>query len=176
MIWQLRIGSLKFTFTMARVCDVVGVNSRLSDGNHILMWDFDGSDLRSVVKALKQQQRRYKLPKIYILNTGKPDGWHAYCFDRRPWGEAFGIVASTPRVDMSFLKYAAVRGHFTLRVTPKEGRKIKLACILPSPYPEKAYVRELKSWVRYETLSDREEVRMCLLQISRSGCAARISR
>jgi len=176
MIWQLRIGRWKFTFTMARVTDVIGVNSRLPDGKHILMWDFDDVELRGVVKALKMQMRRYKLPRIYVLNSGADRHWMAYCFDRREWREAYGIVASTPHVDMGYLKYAAVRGHFTLRVSPKDGRKIKLVCIIPSPHPERAYVKELRSWVRYETLADGEEVRMCLLEISRNGCVVRISR
>jgi hypothetical protein len=169
MIWQLRIGSWKFTFTMARVIDVVGVNSRLPDGKHILMWDFDDVPLENVLKSLRTTQRRYKLPKIYVLNSGNSNHWMAFCFDRREWSEAYGIVASTRYIDMGFLKYAVVRGHFTLRVSPKEGRRPHLVQVINSKHAEKAHVRELKSWVKYETLANSEEVKIWLLKISKNG-------
>jgi len=175
MILQLRIGNWKFTFTFAQVCDVVGVNSVLEDGRHILMWDFDDLPLETVEVILKAQQREHRLPRIYILNTGKPNHYIAYCFKRLPWRKAYAIVASTPCVDWNFLKYAAHRGHFTLRVSPKNGRKIRLAKILESPIPEDVKIRELRSWVKYETLTRQEMNKKWLLQISRSGCAVKTS-
>jgi hypothetical protein len=171
MIWQLRIGNWKFTFTFAQVTDVIGVNSKLKDGNHILMWDFDDTPLDAVVLVLDEVRKQCRLPKIYILNTGKQNHYIAYCFARYHWRYAFGIVASTPLVDWNFLKYAAVRGHFTLRVSPKNGRKIKLVRILESQRPENVSVKELKSWVKYETLTREEMNKKWLLQISKTGCA-----
>ena len=64
MIWQLRIGSWKFTFTFAQVTDVIGVNSKLKDGNHILMWDFDDYPLKDVEYILKIKQQDHCLPNI----------------------------------------------------------------------------------------------------------------
>ncbi len=168
MIWQLRIGNWKFTFTMAQVTDVIGVNSILPDGKHILMWDFDDVPLACVEIALKEVQKRHRLPKIYILNTGKPCSYIAYCFARCMWRYAFGIVASTPFVDWNFIKYAAVRGHFTLRVSPKNGRKIRLVKVLNSPMPEDACVDELRSWVNYETLPRDEHKKALRIIITRS--------
>jgi len=153
MILQLRIGNWKFTFTFAQVTDVVGVNSTLPDGKHILMWDFDDMELKKVVNELQLVQVQNFLPKIYILNSGKPNHYIAYCFKKLEWREAFGIVASTKGVDWNFIKYAAVRGHFTLRVSPKNGKKPRLVCIIPSPAKEDASIRELRSWVKYETLT-----------------------
>ena len=174
MILQLRIGNWKFTFTFAQVTDVVGVNSTLPDGKHILMWDFDDMKLEDVIDELEFIKSLYALPKIYILNSGKPNHYIAYCFKRLEWRDAFGIVASTKGVDWNFIKYAAVRGHFTLRVSPKNGRKPRLVCIIPSPAKEDASIRELRSWVKYETLTREEMNKKCLLQISKNGCAAKI--
>jgi hypothetical protein len=171
MIWQLRIGNWKFTFTFAQVTDVIGVNSILPDGNHILMWDFDDVPLRDVAYHLRFDQKEYCLPPIYILSTGQKNHYIAYCFKRVPWRIAYAIVAQTPGVDWNFLKYAAVRGHFTLRVSPKNGRKIKLEAVLKSTVPENVNVKELKSWVKYETLADGRHNKKWLLQISKTGCA-----
>jgi len=173
MILQLRIGNWKFTFTFAQVTDVVGVNSTLPDGKHILMWDFDDMKLEDVIDELEFIKSLYALPKIYILNSGKPNHYIAYCFKRLEWRDAFGIVASTKGVDWNFIKYAAVRGHFTLRVSPKNGRKPRLVCIIPSPAKEDASIRELRSWVKYETLTREEMNKKCLLQISKNGCVAK---
>jgi hypothetical protein len=173
MIWQLRIGNWKFTFTFAQVTDVIGVNSTLPDCNHILMWDFDDVLLDNIEIILTNIQKRHKLPNIYILNSGKPLHYIAYCFARVPWRKAFGIIASTPFVDWNFIKYAAVRGHFTLRVSPKNGRKPRLVSILKSKHPESAQIRELRNWVKYETLTDGRFNKKWLLQISRTGCAAK---
>jgi hypothetical protein len=175
MIWQLRIGNWKFTFTFAQVTDVIGVNSILPDGNHILMWDFDDVPLSFIAQVLRVKQEDYALPKIYILNTGLPNHHIAYCFTRMPWRHAFGIVASTPYVDWNFIKYAAVRGHFTLRVSPKNGRKPKLVLTLDSVIPETADIKELRSWVKYETLANGRHNKKWLLQISKTGCAVQTS-
>jgi hypothetical protein len=175
MIWQLRIGNWKFTFTFAQVTDIIGVNSILPDGNHILMWDFDDTPLSRVRGALRMKQMMDGLPNIYILNSGKPKHYIAYCFKACSWRNAFGIIASTPFVDWNFIKYAAVRGHFTLRVSPKNGRKPKIVKILHSPITETADIKELRSWVKYETLADGRFNKKCLLQISKTGCAVQTS-
>jgi len=154
MIFRLRIGSWRFTFTFARVADVIGVNSLLSDGNHILMWDFDDELFPNVEMALRWIQNRYRLPNIYILNTGMRGHYIAYCFKRVTWNLAVEIIASTPLVDYRFFKYGVYREKFTLRVSPKEGRKPRLIKILKSKAKETASIPELRSWVKYETLAD----------------------
>jgi hypothetical protein len=153
MIWQLRIGNWKFTFTFAQVTDVIGVNSKLKDGNHILMWDFDGVPLNEVAWALLTVQYKYKLSDIYIFNGGKPDSYMAYCYERLPWRKALSIVLDTPHVDYNFIKYSAFREKFTLRVSPKCGRWVHAVKILHSSYLPRANVRELQDWVIYETLT-----------------------
>jgi len=154
MIFTFRIFNWRFNFTFAPVTNVTGVNSTLSNGYHVTMWDFDNIKLDCVKVALRTVQIQFKLSNIYILNTGTPDHYIAYCFQSASWERSVSIVASTAMVDRNFLKYGVYRERWTLRVSPKEGRKPKLIAILESPVPETATIADLKSWVQYETLSD----------------------
>jgi len=169
MIFRLRVGSWRFTFTFAQVTDVIGVNSLLPDGRHILMWDFDEVDLTKVIPALLDVQTKYKLPAIYLLNTGKPKNWIAYCLKSVDWRLAVEIIASTQYVDWEFFKYGVYRERFTLRVSSKNGRKITLRAILDSPYPAEANPRDLKSWVKYETLTDQAPKGLVKLEAGNKG-------
>jgi len=154
MILRLRSGRWRLTFTMAPVTEVVGVNSRLPDGSHILMWDFDDTDLTEVMGVLTMVQDLYNLPKIYIFETKPNSNYIAFCFKRTSWRRAVEIVASTKGVDWNFFKYSIYRGWFTLRVGPKCGRVPRLMWILESDVPEDCTVLDLKRWVKYETMED----------------------
>jgi len=154
VVKRFRIGNWRISIGIVRVVDVVGVNSKLPDGNHILMWDFDETDLDTVIKSLLITQRVYELPNIYILETKKDTNYIAYCFKRVDWRKAQEIVIFTKGVDPLFWRYGVLRGHFTLRVTPKCGRMPKLVWVIPGVAPEDASIPELKSWTKYETLAD----------------------
>ena len=78
----------------------------------------------------------------------------AYCFKRLPWLKVVEILAFTKGVDWNYFKYGVYRGHFTLRVTPKSGRKPKLIWMLVSAVPEDCGIVDLIYWTRYETLAD----------------------
>jgi len=169
MIFRIRIGKWRFTFSAAPVVDVVGVNSKLPDGNHILMWDFDDMKLEDIISWLRPIQWFCKLPRIFILNTGRPNSYIAYCFKRMNFISACSIIAMTPGVCKNFFKYGVYRGHFTLRVTPKEYRKIKLAAIMKSGYKEDAVIKELQSWTKYETISDTANTRRVEINVTRKN-------
>lgn len=154
MIFKIRISHWRFTFTFAPVTDVVGVNSNLPDGKHIIMWDFDDIPLWLVRGALEVVATKFRMPNIYIFTTGAPDHYVAYCFKRVCWSDSVMIVATTAGVDPNFFKYGVYRGHWTLRVTPKEGRKPRLVQVLASPLKEDCFVEGLNSWTKYETLAD----------------------
>ena len=154
MIVRLTLGRWRFTFSMAPITKVYGVDSLLPDGNHILMWDFDDTTLQKVIMALQDVQNVYHLPTIYILETKQNRNYIAYCFKKVSWRKAVEIIAFTKGVDWNFFKYGVYREKFTLRVTPKCGRRPKLAWILKSNVPEDVYIDELKEWVQYETLVD----------------------
>jgi len=154
MIVKLTLGRWRFTFSMAPITRVVGVDSKLPDGNHILMWDFDDTNLQQVILNLEDTQTVYNLPNIYILETKKDTNYIAYCFKKVDWRKAVEIVAFTKGVDYNYFKYGVYRQKFTLRVTPKSGRRPRLVYVLKSDREEDAYITDLKDWVMYETLAD----------------------
>jgi hypothetical protein len=164
-ILRFKLGRWRITLSFAPVTKVIGVNSKLPDGNHILMWDFDDKSIFEIILGLQIVQYLFNLPKIYVLNTGKPRHFIAYCFYKVPWELCKAIVAITPFVCPNFYKYGVYRDKFTLRVSPKNGRKPKLVAILNSKEPETATIKELRSWVKYETLEDGLEMKV--LEIGR---------
>ena len=152
MILKTTILDYRLTLSFAKITRVVGVNSNLPDGKHILMWDFDDVELPDVANELRLVQSAYKLPRITLLWSGTPNHWLAYCFKSCSWLAASRIVNNTNHVDRNFYKYSVYREHFTLRVTPKHQREIKFWMILESPFPEDCNVDELRSFVKYQTL------------------------
>jgi len=148
MIIRIRLGHWRFTFTLYEVTDITGVNSLLSDGNHILMWDFDDIPLSLIKIDLKSLQQEYKLPQIRILNTGKKNHYIAYCFKRCQWWNAKRIIAQSLFTCEDYFKWGVFRKRFTLRVSAKEGRKPKLVTTLYSNIPEDVNISELTSWVK----------------------------
>lgn len=165
MIVKLTIGSWRFTFSMAPITHIIGVNSRLEDGDHIILWDFDATDFWTVHDTLQNVQRVYNLPRIYIRETSKGTGYHAWCLKRTAWRKLVEILAFTKGVDWNYFKYGIYRKVFTLRVSPKCGRKIRTVHVLESRVPEDVQVPELRSWVKYETLADGRKSRKVELKI-----------
>lgn len=148
---QLNIGKIRVYFGVQRMTAVTGVNSLLEDGSHFLMWDFDDVEYELVAAALRQVQRAEDLSNIYILSSGKPDCWHAYCFQRYVWREALVIVWTTPLVCNTFVKMGFMRGHFTLRFREKKGRPVTFVEILRSPFAEDVDASKVDNFTRYLT-------------------------
>ena len=153
MILRATVGHFRLTLTAARIAKAIGVNSNLEDGRHILMWDFDDVPVEKVIYALRVVQRRYMLSDIHICRTKEPYNYIAYCFSSQEWRTACEIVCQTQNVDWQFFRFGVYRGHFTLRVTPKGDRHIKFATRLEGFSLPDCKPPDLKSWVRYETLS-----------------------
>ncbi len=153
MIYRMTVRQIRVTLTIAKIAKVIGVNSELENGRHILMWDFDDVPLSHVCTDLRRVQTRYFLSDIHICRSKEPDNYLAYCFTSQDWRSAVEIVAQTRLVDWQFLRFGVYRGHFTLRVTPKNDREIKLAHRLDGYDQPDCNPSDLKSWVRYETLN-----------------------
>lgn len=151
MIKRLTIGDLRFTLSCARITQVIGVNSELKDGNHIIMWDFDDVSLDDVKNTLAWIQARFWLSEIIILKTKEPDSYNAWCFTRLPWQRAVEIVAATDHVDWGFFRYSVWRYHFTLRTSPKNGRDSKVVARLEGYELPTAKIEDLRYWIEYET-------------------------
>jgi len=152
MIKRCTIGDVRVTFTIARISKVVGVNSELGEGKHILMWDFDNTPLEEVKRVLSPVQYHHNLSSIYILKSSEPDNYIAYCFTALQWRKVVEILAQTPLMDWNFFKYGVYRGRFTLGVSEKNSQRPKLVARLPSLTKPNCDVDQLDSWVQYETL------------------------
>jgi hypothetical protein len=168
MIVKLTIGSWRFTFSMAPITNIIGVDSTLEDGKHIIMMDFDATKLEDVINEMLKIQAIYNLPTIYIAETSKGTGFHAWCFKKVSWRKLIEILAMVKGLDWNYFKYGIYRGHFTLRVSTKCGRQIKHVTKLPSPTPEDVTTHDLRNWVKYETLADGRKSRKYELKITRS--------
>ena len=152
MIVKATIGRWRFTFSMAPITKVVGLNSTLIDGNHMPMWDFDNVPIQKVREALREVQNRYNLPTIRIASSGRKDGWLALCLKRVDWKTEIAIIASTKYVDADYVKFGIYRGHFTIRITPKAFLRVKYHSKLFSPHREDVTLVHLRSFTQYETL------------------------
>ena len=153
MWWQARFPfGFRVNLTAYRTCKVVGVNSDLLDGKHALFWDFDGVSLTRVREMLIRAQRMYRLPDVYIFQTRSiRENYHAYCLERFDWPRAVSIVAGTPLVDWTFVRWAVFRGHFTLRIGVKDGHTPWMVKVLESDVPEDIKPDEFEHFPQYET-------------------------
>lgn len=136
MHYRLDIKGWRFYIALTYSQRVRGIHSLQKSGKHILMWDFDNKAEDDVRLALLQVQKHFKLPRIFLLNTGLSGYYHAYCFSLHSWADALHIIASTEGIDQMFFKIGVIRGYFTLRYSPKRGRDFEAAIILPSQYKE----------------------------------------
>jgi len=162
MIKRWDIGTIRMMASINSIVKVVGVNSYLGDGKHILMWDFDDNSYEEVLCALRIVQTRYFLSNIHIAKTKETGGYHAFCFTAVDWRQAVEIVASTFCVDMAYLKWSLFRGRFTLRVSEKMGRIPKKIATLEGYKLPDVEIKDLKSWVVYETVGGKEWVQIQL--------------
>jgi hypothetical protein len=151
MYLRHRFGKWLVVFYARQVYGTGGVDSKLADGNHVLLFDFDGITVRQLETELRYVQDKYQLPTIHVLNTGRPDSWHGYCFYRCAFRKALQILFDCPSIDLNFVRFGIWRDHFTLRVINKNKRGIETHSKLYSTVPETCTVRELDSFSFYQT-------------------------
>jgi len=153
---ELRLCSWKLQFIFQRYQKVYGVNSDLDDGSHFLMWDFDQCELSEVLDSLREVQRKFRLPNIYVIQTDRRGSYHAYCFAKKTWAEAVFILMSTRHCDQGFIKLAVLRGYITLRITPKRRKDgtwegFRRVAVLPSDVGEEVDPGAIYNFVEYWT-------------------------
>lgn len=116
---KFRIGRYQISVMAGPVTDVIGINSTLKDGQHIVMWEFDETDGLKVQGALWAALCFHQLPDIHIARSHPGGGFHAYCFRRMSFVESLHIVSGTAWVDPNYITLCAMRQHWTLRLTDK---------------------------------------------------------
>lgn len=154
MILKIRFWNWKFMFSCSQIEDIVGVNSKIDEENHVLMWDFDNVHLDILKNELQQIQFIYELPNIYVVQTKLTGSYHAYSLCKRSFREACAILTFSTYIDMVYYRLGVTRGYWTLRISEKSGRDITLVDVLKSDVPEDVTIKDLKSFVIYETLPD----------------------
>lgn len=142
---------LRFFLAITRSKEVEGVNSKLPDGWHFLMWDFDEVEEGKVIFALLEVQRFFKLSSICIISTGIPNHHHAYCFTKASYPTVLSILASTEGLDQMYFKIGVIRGYFTLRISDKKDRVFQPRITLASPVPPDINPSEIASFITYWT-------------------------
>ena len=130
---------------------MLGVNSDLGDGSHILMWDFDNRTQNEVIESLEDVQHKFFLGPINVLSTGLPCRYHAYCLTRYTWPDTLRILASTEGLDPQFFKIGTVRGFFTLRISDKQNRKFAWVKDLPGKVSSNVNPSEIRNFASYWT-------------------------
>lgn len=99
------------------------------DDKHMLLWDFDNTNISLLLVTLSKLQVKYELPDIYVIQSS-PDKYHAYCFCARTLKEVIHILSDTQDIDMEYLRLGMIRGYYTLRITPRKYDNFELMKIL----------------------------------------------
>lgn len=128
---------------------VLGVNSKLVDGNHFLMWDFDNGNIGEISLELKRLQLLYHLPEIIIMQSSRPGNYHAYCQWRMEWAWVVSILAQTKYLDQQYFKLGIMRGYFTLRFTDKVDSQIHFHSVLPAYKDVNVWWHQMQNFERY---------------------------
>jgi len=148
---SFRIGDFDVYFRARKIQHIQGMCSDTVNGKHILMWDFDYTALRDVLRSLLGVQNSYQLPDILILETKEDTNYIAYCFAEYDIKDALGIVLETPLVCWNFWRLSVMRGFFTLRFSPKDGRLPHWRARLPGLREADVGINDLVHAVKYET-------------------------
>jgi hypothetical protein len=151
LLWQPHIGNHRLTIAWIKYQTTTGLNSKLADGNHVLMWDFDGYGYDIVKDGLLHCQEQYKLSNIYLFGSTPPDHYLALCLYRHPWIQAVHIITSIPIIDRKWLRGAVAREYFTIRTGIKNGHAPEPLEVFPSWRHDNVKIKELQYWDRYET-------------------------
>lgn len=154
-LFRNRIGPWRIVLSVGRVTDVKGINSELTKGWHIIMWEFDETDWGKVQAALRLTQHAFGLSTIYVARSHPGGGYHAYCLLAVPWIRSIHIVSGTALVDPGYISMCAMRGHWTLRLTDKGMGAPEHWMQLASAVEENAMVENLKSYVEYEAFKSK---------------------
>ena len=151
---ETRIGLGKYRLFIALNCvaEVTGVDSCVDQKKdiHFLLWDFDGVELDTILEELAIVQETYVLPPIYVISTGKPGGYHAYCLHAAGWVETRTVIAATPSVDDKYLALGLARHYFTLRYTePEAAHRFAPVGTLDSPVAPNIGWEDVTMFSRY---------------------------
>lgn len=137
---QFRIGSYVITFFSFRITKienpVIGINSYLKNGNHVLLLDYDDISKKELIKDIVGLQHKFALGDAKIFRSSRKEfyefthnfpfikktiikKWHVYFTqDERPYFEWMEAI-SYSKCDEQFKRWRLCRSCMTLRFSPK---------------------------------------------------------
>lgn len=150
---RIHIGSFQVHFAIdyRPLKTMTGVNSLLNDGTHFLMWDFDNVSEHDVYATLEDIQVKYTLPTIYVMYSGSPLHYHAYCFYAQSFADTLHILFDTEHCDEMYRKIGIMRGYFTLRISPKGQAKFSKCPEITSRVHSNMGILDIRHFISYET-------------------------
>lgn len=151
MYLRFKIFNHRIVIYNRRVYNTGGFNSNLPDGSHICMVDCDKVNLRDLETEAISLQENFGLGDCYIVSTGKADSYHLIFLTRLSWRGAVEVAASCQYTDLKHLQFSLRRGHFTLRLLGKADKKPYLTSIIKSKNLSDVKIKDLESFVLYET-------------------------
>lgn len=148
---RLNLGPWRLYGALTRSRQILGVNSKLADDTHVLMWDFDAIPWYLQVKrSLQRIAMVHQTANIYVLRSSTY-GYHAYCFQRHSWPKTLQILADTSYLDPVYFKIGVIRGYFTLRIEDKKRGKLTPVDTIAGFREEDVLPDEQRSFVNYWT-------------------------
>ena len=94
-----------------------------------------------------------QLPYADYLPTGRPDSWHVYVFCKIDFDHALRVACAFPYCDPAHLIWSKKRRHFTLRYSPKGGRRIEWQGRVEGVRAAQCGLPDFVSFTRYQTAS-----------------------
>lgn len=119
--FRAKLGNLTFFAMISSTQTLEGITSYIEKDKHIILWDLEKNDLKTVRNNLKPVQLDHDLGDIFFVSDMK-DSYRAFCFSQRSWKEYLKILLETEGLDYQFFYYTVRRGKSTLRICDKEGR------------------------------------------------------
>ena len=151
MYFRRKIFGHRIVFYNRKVHYVTGVNSKLKDDLHICMLDIDEANIIDLIIEVQRLQKKYKLGYTTIYNTGRKNSYHVYFWNKLEFLKALSIACDCDMIDSNYIKFSAIRGNFTLRITDKKNRSIQAVMGVGSEFQSDVTPKDLESFTSYET-------------------------
>lgn len=148
---RIALGSLRIYLSITKRQPVLGVNSILADGEHVLLLDFDEVPSPTELEdGLNSFARWHRLPPIYVVESSEGK-YHGYCYHRLDWQRAALLMADCPYVDDMHQRLGIMRQYWTLRISDKAEWYMRRAFATGGYAAETAEPGELQSFVQYDS-------------------------
>jgi hypothetical protein len=132
--------------------NVFAVSSLCEDGMHILIWDFDITDLYKVEKSLSVVQNKFFLSSIYVLETR--NGFNAICVDKLQANQVYNIKNETQFDDDRHNEFGFKSNNWKFRLGKEKKHVSTINCNYTTYNKSNAHRKMLYKFYRISILKD----------------------